>query len=143
VNQALLRQMAEDRIRDAEVLIGGQRWAFAYYVAGYAVECALKSCVLSRMIYTGGVFMDKKFAEQCHTHTFGDLIRLAGLKGELDAQLAASAAAAGRFVGFWGTVLLWRETSRYEQKTEPEARAIYSAITDDPDGVLRWIRNYW
>jgi HEPN domain-containing protein len=131
--------MADERILDAAALISQGRWAFAYYVAGYAVECALKSCVLARMVHTGAVFEDKKFAERCFTHDFGELVKLAGLKNELDAKLAASSA----FVGFWGTATLWKETSRYEEKAEPEARSLYEAISHDPDGVLRWIRNYW
>lgn len=131
--------MAEERILDAAVLLNGSRWAYAYYVGGYAVECALKSCILSRMIHTGGVFQDKKFADWCWTHDFGELIKLAGLTTELNARLAASAA----FVGHWGTATQWKETSRYEAKSEVEARSLIEAITNDPDGVLRWIRNYW
>ena len=143
MNQAELRLMAEERILDAAALINGSRWAYAYYVAGYAVECALKSCVLARMIHTGGVFQDKKFAEWCWTHDFGELVKLAGMTQELNARLAASAAAGGAFVANWGTVTQWNEMSRYELKAEAGARALYGAIIDDPDGVLRWIRNYW
>lgn len=135
--------MAEERILDAEALINGSRWAYAYYVAGYAVECALKSCVLARMILTGGVFEDKKFAEKCLTHDFDELIKLAGLINELNAKLAASAAVGGIFVANWGTATQWKETSRYEQKSEADAKALYAAITANPDGVLQWIRNYW
>jgi HEPN domain-containing protein len=47
VNQADLRRMAEERIKDARALIRGKRWEFAYYAAGYSIECALKSCVLA------------------------------------------------------------------------------------------------
>jgi hypothetical protein len=135
--------MAEERIVDAQVLLSGSRWAYAYYVAGYAVECALKACVLARMIHTGGVFQDKKFAEWCWTHEFGKLVELAGLTDELNTKLSASAAAGGAFVGYWGTATQWKETSRYEDKTEAEAKALYEAIHHDPDGVLKWIRNYW
>jgi hypothetical protein len=38
VNQAELRQMAEERIRDAQALLDGRRREFAYYIAGYAVN---------------------------------------------------------------------------------------------------------
>lgn len=131
--------MAEDRILDASALRDAGRWAYAYYVAGYAVECALKSCVLAQMIHTGGVFTNKKFAEDCFTHDFGSLVKLAGLTPMLNAELAANPV----FVGFWGTVGLWKETSRYEPKTQPEADTLYMAITDSTNGVMRWIRNYW
>lgn len=139
MNQALLRLMANERILDAGALRAAGRWAYAYYVAGYAVECALKSCILAQMINTGGVFTSKKFAEECFTHDFGTLVKLAGLTPMLNAELATNAA----FVGFWGTAILWKETSRYEQKTQPEADALYLAITDNPNGVMRWIQNYW
>jgi hypothetical protein len=143
VNQAELRQMAEDRILDAKALLDGSRWAYAYYVAGYAVECSLKACLLARMGHTGWVFKDKVKIDECLVHEFMKLIHIAGMTGELNANLQTSAAAGGEFVGNWNTVDQWKVTSRYESKTEAEARALYAAITDEPHGVLRWIRNYW
>jgi hypothetical protein len=150
VNQAELRRMAEERLLDAKALLDGGRWAFAYYVAGYAVECALKSCLLARMIHTGLIFKEKWEAKECRVHAFGALIDQADLRDELNEKLKASAAAApaggppgGLFVAHWDTVTKWKETSRYESKMEAEARAIYEAISHDPDGVLPWIRNYW
>src|SRR4051812_36482066 len=59
VNQALLRKMATERLLDAQALLAAGRWPFAYYVAGYAVECALKACVLAQMVNTGWVFKEK------------------------------------------------------------------------------------
>jgi len=143
MNQAELRHLAMERLDDANALINEGRWAFAYYVAGYAVECALKSSVLARMVITGGVFQDKRFAADCWTHDFGELIRVAGLGTELSTRLAASAAAGGEFVANWGIVTQWKETVRYEMKTEAEARDFYRAITENPDGVLIWIQTYW
>ncbi len=40
VNRAELQQLAEDRILDAQALLAVNRWSGAYYLAGYAVECA-------------------------------------------------------------------------------------------------------
>jgi hypothetical protein len=151
VNQAELRQLAEERVKDAKALLDGGRWEFAFYAAGYAVECALKSCLLARMIHTAWVFEEKWKAQDCLTHDFDELIDLAGLRTELNDNRKASAAAAaatggppgGAFVGYWGTVVQWKVESRYQSKTEAEARALYEAITHNPDGVLRWIRKYW
>jgi HEPN domain-containing protein len=144
VNQAELRQMSKERIRDAQALIRGKRWEFAYYSAGYAVECALKSCLLARMVATGWVFDPKaKTTDQCRTHEFLALIRTAGLEEELNAKLKESGAAGREFVDNWEIVNQWRVTSRYEAKTEDEARKLLAAITDKPHGVLKWIQNYW
>jgi HEPN domain len=143
VNQAELRQMALQRIRDARVLLNGGRWEFAYYVSGYAVECALKSCLLARMIHTAWVFEEKWKAADCLTHDLDALIRLAGLTNELNARQSASAAAGDGFRDNWDKARLWSPTSRYVAKTELEARELYTAITHKPDGVLRWIRKFW
>jgi HEPN domain-containing protein len=150
VNRAELQAMAEERVKDAKALLDGSRWEFAYYAAGYAVECALKACLLARMIHTAWVFQEKWEARACRTHDFGELIDLAGMRDELNNKLAASAAAAppagppsGVFARNWGTALSWKVESRYQPRTEAEARELYQAITHDPDGVLPWIKNFW
>ncbi len=139
MNQAKLRHMAEERILDAGALLAANRWSYAYYVAGYAVECGLKSCVLAQMIHTGGIFEIKRFSEQCFTHDFITLLNLAGLKPALEAELQSNTS----FQGHWGIASAWKETSRYEQKTRPEAEDLYAAITEGTNGVIPWIRRYW
>lgn len=59
VNPSDLRQMAIERLLDAQVLLNGNRWEFAYYASGSAIGCGLKSFILSRMILTGWVFEEK------------------------------------------------------------------------------------
>jgi hypothetical protein len=139
VNQAVLRLLAEERVKDAKALLDGYRWSFAYYTTGYVVECALKSCVLARMIHTGWVFQEKWKAQDCLTHDFEELIKLAGLKMELDAELAANSA----FRSNWLIVVQWNVAIRYAAKTQIEAESLYGAVTHDPDGVLKWLRVYW
>ena len=144
LNQANLRRMTEERIKDAASLIKGRRWSFAYYVAGYAVECAIKSCLLARMINTGWIFDEEtKKIDDCRTHDFLKLISIAGLRDELNEKLKQSAASGGEWASNWNTVCSWKVTSRYESKEELEARELYTAITDKTHGVLKWIRNYW
>jgi hypothetical protein len=150
VNRAELQAMAEERIKDAKALLDGGRWEFAYYRPGYGGECALKACLLARMIHTAWVFEEKWEAKQCMTHDFAKLIDLAGMRGELNNKLAASAAAApaagppgGAFAVYWSKASEWKVESRYQPKPEAEARGLYEAITHDPDGVLPWIKNFW
>src|SRR5437879_6242665 len=101
VNQVELQKMAVERLKDAKALIDGNRWEFSYYAAGYAVECALKSCILARMIHTAWVFEEKWEAKGCLTHEFGKLVLLAGLLNQLNDNLKASAAAGGEFAANW------------------------------------------
>jgi hypothetical protein len=135
--------MAEERLKDAQALVEGGRWEFAFYAAGYAVECALKSCILARMIHTALVFQERWEAKVCLTHEFNKLVDLAGLRDQLNADLQASAAAGKEFAENWKTATTWTVASRYEAKTEANARKLCAAIADEPYGVLRWIRTYW
>jgi hypothetical protein len=139
VNRAQLRQLAEDRILDAACLLAGGRWAGAYYLAGYAVECGLKACIMAHVEAIGAIFQDRKFSEKCWTHDLEELLKLANLKPTLDADAAANAVLAAN----WAVAKDWRETSRYEQRTQPEAQAMYDDIANDPNGVLPWIRIRW
>lgn len=143
VNQAQLRTMAEERLEDAKALLEGGRWEFAYYATGYAVECGLKSCILARMIHTAWIFEEKWDAKQCRDHDFGKLVILAGLTDQLNLDLRASSVAGTEFAENWNTAKKWTVASRYEAKPEAEARELYAAIADDPDGVLQWIRTHW
>ncbi len=143
MNQADLRRMAEERIKDAKALIRGKRREFAYYAAGYSVECALKSCALARMIHTAWVFEERWNARDCLTHDFNQLIGLAGLNNELNSRRAASRASGDLFDSNWKKVVAWTVTSRYAPRTEADARDLFAAITHNPDGVFRWVKRYW
>ena len=80
----------------------------------------------------------KKLAD-CWTH---DLIKLVNLAG-LDADFGVARGANVSLEAFWGVAKDWKETARYEEKTEAEARALYEAVSHNPDGVFLWIQSRW
>jgi hypothetical protein len=134
-----LRQLAQDRLQDAAALLAAGRWTGAYYLAGYALECGLKACIMAHVEATGAIFQDKKFSEKCWTHDLEVLVVQASLKPTLDALAGTNP----NFSGNWGTAKDWVETSRYQQKTQVEAQALYDAIVANPDGVFQWIQTHW
>jgi HEPN domain-containing protein len=142
VNRKQLQALAATRLKDAKALLARKRWAAAFYLAGYAVECGLKSCVLRHIHDTGAIFADRNYLRalaDCWTHDLPKLVSLAGLEAEFGAARAANPA----LRSFWETVKGWRETARYGNATEAEARELYEAITNDPDGVYAWLRSRW
>jgi hypothetical protein len=139
LNRAELQQLAEDRVLDSKALLDAQRWSGAYYLAGYAMECGLKACVIAFIERTGEIFRDREFSKKCFTHKPMELIGVADLLEFHNESLKTSPG----FAGFWGVAKAWTEASRYQQKTESEARDLYEAVTSDPDGVLPWIRTHW
>jgi HEPN domain-containing protein len=137
VNRAELQRLAIERIGDAKALLAARRWSAAYYIAGYAVECALKACIAKLM--KSEEFPDKKFADKCWTHNLIQLLDLAGLKSHFDtAQLADR-----RLTRNWETVKEWTEESRYIRTSKAEAEKLYEAITDRKHGVLSWLKQRW
>jgi HEPN domain-containing protein len=137
VNRAGLQLLAEERIAEAKVLLDAGRWSGAYYLAGYAVECALKACIAKRT--KAEDFPDKNFVNASWTHALPVLVSTAGLQAEWAADCGANADLASH----WLTVKDWKESSRYALKTEAQARGLYDAITDPANGVLPWIKLRW
>lgn len=138
LDRANFQRLAEARIDDAKVLLDNGRWDGAYYLAGYAVECGLKSCIIARLLATDE-FPEKNFSTNCWTHNLTQLVSLAGLKTLLDADPDVSLN--------WTIVKDWNETVRYDLKGAPDAQTkaeeLYRAVTDATHGVLTWIRIHW
>jgi len=139
VNRAQLQLLARERIEDARILLDRDRWTAAYYLVGYAVETGLKACILKFVEETGVIFTDRKFAEKCWTHRIEDLVKQANLEPQRGLDIQANTTLGGN----WGLAEMWSEVSRYEQKTESDARGLFDADTGVPDGVFQWIQQHW
>jgi HEPN domain-containing protein len=131
------QNISEIRIRESKALLDAGFPDGAYYLAGYAVECALKACIAKRTLKHD--FPDKDLANKSHTHDLGKLMQLAELKDELDhAAQVNSPLEANRTI-----VQSWSETSRYQRKTVQEATELILAIEDREGGLLPWIMQRW
>ena len=129
-----LRLLADVRVADAAVLLDAGRWAAAYYLAGYAVECALKACASTR--FREHEVPDRKLVDDFYTHRLDVLVGVAAMKDEFDARVRSDRA----FSRNWDTVRDWNETARYNHSTtETAARAMFLAVTDPSFGVLTWL----
>lgn len=142
MNRTHLQNLAKTRLADARALLGRKRWSGAYYLTGYIVECALKACILKHVGNSGVIFSDPAYLKRlgdCWTH---DLVKLVGLAG-LDADFGAARAGDQSLEVFWGVTKDWKETSRYEERTQAEAQALFEAVSHNPHGVFRWIQSRW
>jgi HEPN domain-containing protein len=137
VNRLELQALAKGRIHDAKVLLAARRWSAAYYLAGYAIECALKACIAKLM--KPEEFPDRRLAEKCWTHDLPQLLAVAELKIELDVAMRTNP----DFANNWDTVKVWNESSRYTRNTRAAAESLYKAIVDGKHGVLSWLKQRW
>ena len=139
MNRADFQALADVRIDEAQALLSlnPPRPDGAYYLAGYAVECALKAAIAK--LNNQHDWPDKGFVADCHTHSLKALMRLANLETDFKLALAANPALALN----WNTVTDWSEKSRYERHALQKAQEMVVAVADNTNGVLPWIRGRW
>lgn len=106
----------------------------AYYLAGYAVECALKACIAKRTREFD--FPDRREVERSYTHDLAQLLEGARLKTDLGEASAADR----QLLRQWNTASVWSERSRYALDVdEDSAHNMLIAV----DGILRWLKKRW
>lgn len=100
---------------------------------GYAVECALKACIVR--VLPRQSMPDRKMVNTFYTHDLEQLLTLADLRQTLNAE-------ASRRVS-WAIVKDWSEQARYrDDVTDADARALYEACVRPGSGILPWLRKF-
>ena len=135
-SRADLQKLADEKLADAKHLLADGRWGNAYYLAGYAVELALKACIAKT--FKAETIPDRALVNATYSHDFTNLVGTAGLTADLKNKQATQA-----FEINWGVVVGWSEVSRYESKGEQDAKDLIASIEDATDGVLAWIKAHW
>ena len=138
MNRNDLQSLAELRVADAEILLNARRFPAAYYLLGYAVECALKACI-ARQIKEHD-FPDRQLVLDSYTHNLEQLLRISGVKPQFGARVKVDKA----FEVNWTTVRDWTEAARYDDNVpEVRARELLIAVMDATSGVLTWLKTLW
>ena len=132
-----LERLAQLRLDDARFLFQAGRASSAYYLAGYAVELALKACIAKLM--QANVIPDKAFINDIYTHRLDRLLSTAGL----GPQFSIDSKANSKFAAYWANVTKWTEESRYEFWDPVAAAALLEAVDDPGNGVFRWLKKHW
>jgi len=138
ITRADFQRLSALRLREAEDLLAHGHDEGAYYLAGYAVECALKACICRRLT-PEPIPPKSDNVRVMYSHRLVDLLSIAGLKGQLDADGTADAALSD----YWLVTKDWSEESRYALPTPADAQQLYTAVGDPMHGVLRWLHRSW
>lgn len=132
-----LEALSEVRIREATLLYEAHLYSGAYYLAGYAVELAIKACIATQI--RTGFIPDRSFVNRIYQHKLDELIGLAGLKTALDRDIRADPQLGGN----WGIACDWSEESRYSVWDAVNAAALISAVADPAHGMLQWLKKHY
>lgn len=138
MNRQDLQLLAGIRIREARTLRDAGLWNGCYYMAGHAVECALKA-VIARSIKRFD-FPDKRKADDCYSHDLTKLLRTAGLQTALNLDSNTHPSLGVN----WATAKDWKVEARYNRHvSQTLATDLLRAVAQNGTGVVAWLRKYW
>jgi HEPN domain-containing protein len=135
-DRTTFQKLAEGRLAEARLLLENGQPSGAYYLAGYAIECALKARIAKG--FRKDEIPELRRVQNIYTHDLNNLLRLADLEEDLDAEKKSNPDLYQR----WEIVKTWSEGARYKVWTVEVASAIVDAIDGD-GGILEWLRNRW
>lgn len=136
MNRIDFQRLAELRLKEAKALLSAELPDGSYYLAGYAVECALKACIAKR---TREHDFPEKKADKYYSHDLEGLLGFAKLVSDLDQAKRTNPVLNAN----WIIIRNWSETSRYEMKTVADATGFLKAIEDQTGGLLPWLQERW
>jgi HEPN domain-containing protein len=136
MNRTDLQRLSNIRVREATALFKLGEYSGAYYLAGYAIECALKACFAKAVRRHD--FPDKSRSRKVFIHNLPELLDLAELKKDLKVAMQADPI----LEAAWNVVCDWTEESRYAVWTRADAQKVLGAVKGR-GGVLPWIKRRW
>jgi len=98
LNRSDFQRLAELRVAEAKSLLDQGRYEGAYYLAGYAVECAIKAYVARQTNQYD--FPDRDLVAKVYKHDPEELVRGAGLEIALRKEIESDA----EFANNWAVV---------------------------------------
>lgn len=133
-----LQNLTRLRVREARALLNNRYYDGAFYLLGYAVECAFKACIAKQMRRYD--IPDRKLINDTYTHDLGKLLSISGLEPEYRKESLRSPA----FELNWTVVKDWSEKARYSTGlTKSEVEEFFSAVLSRKNGVLPWLKKLW
>jgi hypothetical protein len=132
LNRQDFMTLSDLRFREAECLVAAGMLDGAYYLMGYALECALKAAI-AKMTKEHDFPPDRKYSERVYVHDLEKLLSAAELDQDLQNE-------GERMTRLWGVARDWSEHSRYEVgRTASQMQDFHAAAS----AVLAWVRVRW
>ena len=138
MNREQFQELALIRLKESEALLEADCWDGAYYLCGYAIECALKACI-SKKTKEHDFPPPRSTIEKYYTHNLKLLMESAGL----DVQLKMDMKSDPELEVNWYAAVAWNESSRYEKHGNKQAKDLLLAVNDPNHGVLKWLKQHW
>jgi HEPN domain-containing protein len=132
-----LQELARLRLREAKALYAADLYDGCVYLAGYAIELALKARICKLLKVNE---YPTEFGSSYKVHDLDRLRLLAGLSREVDVNKNKE-----RYDN-WSTAVTWDPEQRYDAAgtyDQRTAKSILDSIESKPNGVFPWLTRVW
>lgn len=138
MDRSELQHLSKLRIQEAKVLLQNGCYEGAYYLMGYAVECAFKARIDRQMRRFD--IPDRKLINDIYTHDLNKLLSVSGLEPEYRKISKSNP----NFELNWTIVKDWSEQFRYKSGiTQGQVKDLHSAVLSSKNGILPWLKKWW
>ena len=130
-----LQELSRLRLREAEALYKAHLFDGAVYLAGYAVELALKARIC-RLLRVREYPLSGDIGRAFKVHSLEQLKVLAGLTTEIDVKRNKE------LFDNWSKAVEWDPEQRYDtpgKYNDRTAKLILDGLTAKPNGVFTWL----
>ena len=134
-----LQDLSRLKLKEAEALYKAHLYDGCVYLAGYAVELALKARIC-RLLRVKEYPLSGDLARAFKVHNLDQLKVFAGLSAEIDVKKNHE------LFDNWSKVVDWNPEKRYESPgkyTEATAKIILDGLTSKRNGVFTWLTKRW
>ncbi len=137
-SRADFEHLADIRIKEARVLFAAGLLDGAYYLGGYALECALKVVIVEALPVE--TLVHHRQIQDYHTHDLASLMRHAYLLEALEEDRVAKPG----LDASWTVVNRWSEQERHAHGVDADTVFEFlTSIDDESDGILPWVKQHW
>lgn len=148
INPAEIRNLAQQRLCEAEILYQNGKYDGAFYLAGYSVELTLKAKICERLGIpnlfdeadknTNAIRGISEIRKTLKTHNLFTLLIFSGLKLKFDEEKATNIDLAKANSLLFNA---WDENARYKPCGYMTNKDVEKLITllSQPNGILTWI----
>ncbi|MBE2257034.1 MAG: HEPN domain-containing protein [Ignavibacteria bacterium] len=137
MNREILQKLSELRLKEGKVLYENGFYSGSYYLAGFSIELALKSCIAKTVKKYD--FPDKRKYIDSYTHKYDVLLKIANLEFLLNEKKKDPL-----FRENWDLVNTWEIDSRYTiDIKQDKTKDFIEAIENKKFGILKWIKIHW
>jgi hypothetical protein len=134
-----LQDLSRLRLREAQALFKARLYDGSVYLAGYAIELALKARIC-RLLRVKEYPLSGDIGRAFKIHNLDQLKVLGGLSAEIDVKKNKE------LFDNWSKAVAWDPEQRYDtpgKYNASNAKAILDGLTAKPNGVFTWLSKRW